>query len=90
MWLTINISDGNSYHINRGFHKQIPGLVTYMIKILGIDCDDKDRQKQKKCLCDRPHDKFSANKNMFAPKKIKYKKRKRKQEELYEEVCEAV
>ncbi len=93
---TNDIFNRNDYHINKGFHKHVKGPLSYLVKIIGIDCDSKSDKKKinvcKEQLIHAPNEKFSGFVFMFLLRKTMRKRMRRTElkRRRHEEVEEAV
>lgn len=92
----IDIFNRNEYHINKGFHKHVQGPLTYMIKVVGIDCESKSGKKKpkicKEAMILEPNEKFSGLVFMcFLRKSMRRRMRRTEiKRRRYEELEEAI
>ncbi len=65
-----DIFNSIDYLINKGFHRQVKSPVSYLIKVVGIDCDPRTLCDVKTKVCKdqgfmRPNEKYSGIVVMF-------------------------
>lgn len=80
-----NIFNSIDYHINKGFHREVKSPVSYLIKVIGIDCDLRTTCDLKTKICKdqgsmKPNEKYSGIVVMFFL--LKTLRRKRFRNEL--------
>lgn len=96
MELQTYIFNTHEYHINKGFHKHVKVPFTYLVKVVGIDCDPKKGCHAKIKVCrdfiKEPNEKYSDLVAMFLLLKALRRKRVRTElkKERYEQVEQAV
>ena len=91
MEIWIEIIDESDYHVHKGFKKHVTGHFEYLIKTLGLDCEEKKEKKDPKQHSEskyrKPNNKFYDFLKLFVPKKKrKHKPKKRRHEKVEEAV----
>lgn len=93
----LNIFNTIDYHINKGFHRIVKGPLSYLIKVVGIDCESKPTSDLKTKVCKdqtvkKPNEKYTSLIVMFFLLKTLRRRRIRKElkKKRYEEVEQAV
>lgn len=92
MTLSLDLNIQKHYHIHKKYLKLVNPPLDYLVKILGLDCEEKKLHKN---ICDEtllryPNKKFAAYLRLFFRRKRKLELKAKLKRKHYEEVEEAV
>jgi hypothetical protein len=93
MAVSVELNIQNKYHVNKSYHKCVSGPFDYLVKILGIDCEEKKTKNKRgrpKTFFRAPNEKFVDYLSILI---CKYRQRIRNgklKQKRYEEVEETV
>ena len=92
MTLSVDLNIQKKYHIHRGYLKNVSGPLDYLVRILGLDCEEKKLHKNKcdETLLRYSNKKFAAYLRIYFSKKRKLEMKAKLKSKHYEEVEETV
>jgi hypothetical protein len=94
MTVSLDLNNHNKYHVNKSYHKYVTGPLDYLVKILGIDCEEKAVKHKSRARNETyfraPNEKFVELLSIFICKYRQRIKREKLKKARHEEVEETI
>lgn len=92
MTLSVSLNIHKQFHVHKKYLKRVHGPLDYLVKILGLDCEEKKLHKN---ICDETllrysNKKFAGYLRIFFSNRRKLEMKNKLKRKCYEEVEEAV